>query len=339
MRPRFVRTQREMEGRFEDVWALVDEDDDLETWPEEAELEVVGRPATRQDGPLRTSGAARYTVDVALPGMLEARVVRAPVARCRVTNLDLDAARAVPGVRAVLGPERAVHDGRRSGPHGRAALGRRSRSPPSPPTRGTRWPSGIAALALDVRGARRRSTSTRPRASSASREEPRETVRGDPDAAIARRRGARRAELRDARARPDAARAARRGRALGRRPAHGVGLDAGHVRRAARARCAVRASERERPRDHGVHRRRLRRQAGRGRRGAPRGRARAGRRPAGAPRQRPPRGAARRRPARADAPDRHASARAATGRCWRSSSPRSSRWAPAAGSSPSPSPR
>ena len=48
MRPRFVRTQREMEGRFEDVWALVDEDDDLETWPEEAELQVVGRPATRR---------------------------------------------------------------------------------------------------------------------------------------------------------------------------------------------------------------------------------------------------------------------------------------------------
>ena len=105
MRPRFVRTQREMEGRFEEVWALVDEDDDLETWPEEAELQIVGRPATREDGPLRTSGSARYTVDVALPGMLEARIVRAPWARCRVTRLDVDAARAVPGVRAVLGPD------------------------------------------------------------------------------------------------------------------------------------------------------------------------------------------------------------------------------------------
>ncbi len=94
-----------MEGRFEDVWALVDEDDDLETWPEATELDVVGKPATRQDGPLRASGAARFTVDVALPGMLHARVVRAPVARCRVINLDLDAARAVPGVRVVLGPE------------------------------------------------------------------------------------------------------------------------------------------------------------------------------------------------------------------------------------------
>jgi xanthine dehydrogenase YagR molybdenum-binding subunit len=105
MRPRLVKSQREMEGRFEDVWVLVDEDDDLETWPEEAELDVVGKPATRQDGLLRTSGAARYTVDVALPGMLDARILRAPFARCRVTRLDLEAARATPGVRAVLGPD------------------------------------------------------------------------------------------------------------------------------------------------------------------------------------------------------------------------------------------
>ena len=54
MRPRFVRTQREMEGRFEDVWALVDEDDDVETWPENAELTVVGKPATA-----RTEGSGR----------------------------------------------------------------------------------------------------------------------------------------------------------------------------------------------------------------------------------------------------------------------------------------
>jgi CO/xanthine dehydrogenase Mo-binding subunit len=102
---KFVRTQREMEGRFEDVWVLVDEEDELETWTEDAELDVVGKPATRQDGSLRTSGAARYTVDVALPGMLHARVLRAPHARARLESLDLEAARLTPGVRAVLGPD------------------------------------------------------------------------------------------------------------------------------------------------------------------------------------------------------------------------------------------
>lgn len=102
---RFVKSQREMEGRFEEVWVLVDDADELETLPEGAELDVLGKPATRLDGPQRASGAARYTVDVALPGMLHARILRASVARCRVTGLDVAAARAVPGVRAVLGPE------------------------------------------------------------------------------------------------------------------------------------------------------------------------------------------------------------------------------------------
>ena len=105
MSHRLVRSQREMEGRFEDVWVLVDEEDDLETWPVDAELQLVGRPATRQDAADRAAGRVRYTVDVRLPGMLHAAVLRSPVARGRVIRLDLDAARALPGVRAVLGPE------------------------------------------------------------------------------------------------------------------------------------------------------------------------------------------------------------------------------------------
>jgi xanthine dehydrogenase YagR molybdenum-binding subunit len=101
---RLVRTQTEMEGRFEDVWTLVDEEDDLETWPADADLALVGTPAARHDGAKRLAGVARFTVDVRLPGMLHAAVLRSPVAHGRVVRLDLDAARAQPGVRAVLGP-------------------------------------------------------------------------------------------------------------------------------------------------------------------------------------------------------------------------------------------
>lgn len=183
MRPRFVRTQREMEGRFEDVWALVDEDDDLETWPAETELRVVGKPATRLDGPLRTSGAARYTVDVALPGMLEARVVRAPVARCRVTSLDLDAARAVAGVRAVLGPDGPFTMGGEAiltaEPHWAGA-------PIAAVAAETREAlgEGVAALALALEELPPLDLDTGLDEQRFT-EEPRETVRGEPDAAIA----------------------------------------------------------------------------------------------------------------------------------------------------------
>jgi xanthine dehydrogenase YagR molybdenum-binding subunit len=102
---RLVKTQREMEGRFEDVWVLVDEDDETETWAADADLRIVGAPATRQDGVDRAAGRARYTVDVGLPGMLHTAVLRSPVAHGRVLRLDVDAARAAPGVRAVLAPD------------------------------------------------------------------------------------------------------------------------------------------------------------------------------------------------------------------------------------------
>ena len=108
MTVRFVRSQSEMEGRTTEVWTLVDDDDQLETWPAQADLQVVGRPAPRQDGPLRAAGRATYTVDVQLPGMLHAAVLRSPVAHARVTNLDVDAALRCPGVRAVVGPDAPV---------------------------------------------------------------------------------------------------------------------------------------------------------------------------------------------------------------------------------------
>ena len=102
---RFVKTQTEMEGRYEDVWALVDETDDVESWAPDEKLTLVGKPAPRLDGAARAAGRVRYTVDVRLARMLHAAVLRSPVAHGRVRSLDLDAALAVPGVRAVIGPE------------------------------------------------------------------------------------------------------------------------------------------------------------------------------------------------------------------------------------------
>jgi CO/xanthine dehydrogenase Mo-binding subunit len=108
MTARFVRTQKEMEGRYEDVWALVDEADDVETWSPDEELSLVGQPAPRLDGMVRATGRARYTVDVRLVGMLHAAVLRSPVAHGRVRSIDIAAALGVAGVRAVLGPDSAL---------------------------------------------------------------------------------------------------------------------------------------------------------------------------------------------------------------------------------------
>ena len=183
MKPRLVKSQREMEGRFEDVWVLVDEDDEVETWPEDVELDVVGKPATRLDGPVRASGAARFTVDVTLPGMLHALVLRAPVARARVTALDLESARATPGVRAVVGPgDPTVMGGdpvltEEPGWAG-APIAAVAADTPEAAVAGlaTLAPAYETLAPLDVEAGLEEQRFT---------EEPRETVRGDPDAGLA----------------------------------------------------------------------------------------------------------------------------------------------------------
>jgi CO/xanthine dehydrogenase Mo-binding subunit len=102
---RLIRTEKEVEGRFEEVWIVVEEDP-LEQWPA-GPLAVVGKPAPRQDAPLRVRGEARYTADIKLPGMLHAAVLRSPHAHARAKRIDLAPALALAGVRAAIGPGEA----------------------------------------------------------------------------------------------------------------------------------------------------------------------------------------------------------------------------------------
>jgi CO/xanthine dehydrogenase Mo-binding subunit len=99
---RLIRTEKEVEGRYEEVWLVVEEDA-LDQWPA-GPGEVVGRPATRVTGPQRARGEARYTADIQLPGMLHAAVLRSPHAYARVRRIDFARALEAPGVRAAIGP-------------------------------------------------------------------------------------------------------------------------------------------------------------------------------------------------------------------------------------------
>lgn len=64
----------------------------------------IGQPLTRQDGVLKVTGAARYAADHHPPGMLHAVLAVSTIARGRVTFLDVEAAKAVPGVVDVMTP-------------------------------------------------------------------------------------------------------------------------------------------------------------------------------------------------------------------------------------------
>src|SRR5262245_60369144 len=62
----------------------------------------MGRAVKRLEDATLLRGAGRFIDDIALPGLLHAHVVRSPVAHARLRGIDITAARAAPGVHAVL---------------------------------------------------------------------------------------------------------------------------------------------------------------------------------------------------------------------------------------------
>jgi xanthine dehydrogenase YagR molybdenum-binding subunit len=63
---------------------------------------AVGQPATRIDGRLKVTGAARYSAEIAVPGIVHAVLVDSTIARGRIRMLDTGAAERAPGVLAVI---------------------------------------------------------------------------------------------------------------------------------------------------------------------------------------------------------------------------------------------
>jgi nicotinate dehydrogenase subunit B len=69
------------------------------------EHKIVGKAVPRRDIPAKVTGGAAYVQDIRLPGMLHGRVVRPPRYGAKLESFDHAAAKALPGVTAI------VHDG------------------------------------------------------------------------------------------------------------------------------------------------------------------------------------------------------------------------------------
>lgn len=64
--------------------------------------QAVGRNLAAPAGPAIVAGQVRYTMDVAIPGLLHMKILRSPHASARIRAIDAKAALALPGVAAVL---------------------------------------------------------------------------------------------------------------------------------------------------------------------------------------------------------------------------------------------
>jgi xanthine dehydrogenase molybdenum-binding subunit len=77
-------------------------------------MPVIGTSVKRPDLPGKVTGAARYAGDLALPGMLHAKIKRSTVAHAFIKKINAERAKVYPGVKAVLTHEnvpRVLHYG------------------------------------------------------------------------------------------------------------------------------------------------------------------------------------------------------------------------------------
>ena len=66
------------------------------------DFRIIGKATARLDGRAKSTGAQSFGADVQLPGLLTAVVVHPPVFGARLQSVDDTAAKAIPGVKAVL---------------------------------------------------------------------------------------------------------------------------------------------------------------------------------------------------------------------------------------------
>lgn len=77
-------------------------DGEPKPWDAKVKTKIVGRPVPRIDGPLKVSGEARYTHDIAVPDLLYGAILRSPHPCAVISRLDLSPAQEQPGVVAVI---------------------------------------------------------------------------------------------------------------------------------------------------------------------------------------------------------------------------------------------
>jgi CO/xanthine dehydrogenase Mo-binding subunit len=67
-------------------------------------FQTIGKSEPRRDLPEKLTGEAKYAADVQLPGMLAGKILRSPHPHARILSMNVEAARSLPGVHAVLTP-------------------------------------------------------------------------------------------------------------------------------------------------------------------------------------------------------------------------------------------
>jgi xanthine dehydrogenase YagR molybdenum-binding subunit len=71
------------------------------SWPTAGNRRLIGTSVSRIEDPLKVSGKAQYTSDFKLPGMLFATTAQCPYSHAKIVSIDISAAQATPGFKAL----------------------------------------------------------------------------------------------------------------------------------------------------------------------------------------------------------------------------------------------
>jgi xanthine dehydrogenase YagR molybdenum-binding subunit len=77
-------------------------DADPKPWDGKDNLKYIGKKIPRIDGTYKTTGRAKYTYDIKVPGMIYGKIVRSPYPAAMVTKIDVSEAEKLTGVRAII---------------------------------------------------------------------------------------------------------------------------------------------------------------------------------------------------------------------------------------------
>ncbi|MFZ1290061.1 MAG: xanthine dehydrogenase family protein molybdopterin-binding subunit [Melioribacteraceae bacterium] len=77
-------------------------DNEPKPWDGKDRLKFIGKRVPRIDGHFKTTGKAKYSVDIQLPGMLYGRILRSPYASAKVKRIDYSKASKYPGIKAIV---------------------------------------------------------------------------------------------------------------------------------------------------------------------------------------------------------------------------------------------
>ena len=99
--PKEIQIKVGFGDQFRDLTVRI-QDDDVKPWQPGDRLNLIGQSTPRVDAVAKVTGTANYSYDQKPKGMIYGKILRSPHGNADIVSIDIDKAKKLPGVRAIL---------------------------------------------------------------------------------------------------------------------------------------------------------------------------------------------------------------------------------------------